>query len=259
MLKPSLLARTALTSAVAAMTLTAAIVPPSLAAAQSSGSVSVPVPPRPQSSADVPPPPPPPGADDGQDARDDYGPGEDNNGPNYRAQRYDNRGDDGRRYDNRAYASRDGSQGRDDPAYRRWYDENCVQQKHNNTAGGAIVGGILGAIVGSQLGARGVRTEGSLIGAGVGAVAGGAIGSASSSSSSNPACREGYEPRVAYNDGRRAPPPRDAYYDEPPEVVYEGPPPGYYYGPPPGYYPPTVVFGFGGGWGGGRHGHWRRW
>ena len=75
--------------------------------------------------------------------------------------------------------------------------------------------------------------------------------------------------RAAYDD-RRAPPrsreyayddgpPPGAAYDEPPEVIYEGPPPGYYEGPPPGYYGygPEVVVGFGGGWGGHRHG--RRW
>ena len=231
MLKRSILAQTAIGTAVAAMSLTTLLAAPTIAAAQSS--VDVPVPPR----SDAPPP------------------------------SYDNRAYDNRAYPqsqgSNTQADRDYARQRAeyDRRYAEWARQNCESKKSGSTAFGAITGGILGAVVGSQLSGRGDRTAGSLIGGGLGAVAGGAIGSSSADR-----C-EGYAPaRDAYGYG--PPPPRGYYGDQPPPVDYYGPPPasGYYgpevvyEGPPPVVYaPPYYGYGFGvfvgPRWGGG----WRRW
>ncbi|HXA38061.1 MAG TPA: glycine zipper 2TM domain-containing protein [Phenylobacterium sp.] len=108
-----------------------------------------------------------------------------------RAQRYD-----------RDYADR----------YSRWAQQYCVDRRNNNTAAGAIIGGILGAVVGSNVSGRGSKTGGSIIGGALGAVAGGAIGSNSANSAD---CPPGY-------------------------YVRSGAPSFYY--PPPPYGPPPVAY-----------------
>ena len=235
MLKRSILARTAVSAGVAAMSLAAFVSVPSLASAQQS--VDVPVPPR----SDAPPPP-----------------------PSYNGS-----------YDNRAYSQAQGSNAQSDRDYQRqraeydrryaeWARQNCEAKRGGSTAFGAIAGGILGAVIGSQVSGRGDRTAGSLIGGGLGAVAGGAIGS-----SAGDRCPEGYAAReYAYAPPPAPPqgPPPGGYYGPP------GPPPGgYYYGGPAVVYeaPPPVVYGpapyYGGygfgfyvgpRWGGGWHRHW---
>jgi hypothetical protein len=74
-------------------------------------------------------------------------------------------------------------------AAERWAADNCVAERANNTAAGAIIGGVLGALVGSGLAGRYDRAGGALAGGAVGAIAGGAIGS---SASNNPNCPPGY-------------------------------------------------------------------
>ncbi len=243
MLKRSILAHTAVGTAVAAMSLTTLLAAPSLAAAQSS--VEVPVPPR----ADAPPP------------------------------SYD-RSYDNRAYAQAPSGQADRDYARQraeyDRRYADWARQNCEANKGGSTAFGAIAGGILGAVVGSQLSGRGDRTAGSLIGGGLGAVAGGAIGS-----SAGDKCHERYDhayaPQQAYGYGPpqgAPPPPAQGYYGAPPPAGYYDapPPPAGYYGPPPAvvyeapppvvYAPPYYGYGLGvfvgPGWGGGwsRHRHW---
>ena len=246
MLKRSILAQTAVGTAVAAMSLTTLLAAPSMAAAQSS--VEVPVPPR----GDAPPPP-------------SY----DRNYDNRAYAQAPNAGSD------REYARQRAEY---DRRYAEWSRQNCEANKGGGTAFGAIAGGILGAVVGSQLSGRGDRTTGSLIGGGLGAVAGGAIGS-----SAGDKCHEGYgrgydrayAPQQAYGYGppQGAPPPSGYYGAAPPPAgYYDGPPPAAYYGPPPAVVydaPPPVVYappyyGYGVGvfvgprWGGG-WGHRGRW
>jgi hypothetical protein len=84
-------------------------------------------------------------------------------------------------------------QGRDEDdrysyAAERWAADNCVAQRANNTAAGAVIGGILGAIIGSA--ASGGRGGGVLAGSLIGGSAGAAIGN--SANSSNPNCPPGY-------------------------------------------------------------------
>jgi hypothetical protein len=242
MLKRSILARTALTAALAAVSLSSLLAAPSVAAAQSSGSVQVPVPPR----GDAPPP-----GDDGyrdqappprDQAYGDRGYGDAPNGQ-YR----DQPGDRHAQGSNRDYD-------RQMAEYRArradWERQNCQAKKTGSTVFGAIVGGTLGAIVGSQLGGRGERTEAAVLGGGLGAVAGGAIGN-----SSVQGCPEGYvyAPQGEYAEAPPPPPPPPVYYAPPPAVVYEAPPPVYYAPPPPP--PPYYGVGvyYGPRWG------WRRW
>ena len=92
------------------------------------------------------------------------------------------------------------------------YDPACVRSNENNTATGAVVGGIAGALLGSAVAGRHERGEGAVIGGVGGAVVGGAV-----ASSGNHPCPEGYY--------YRAPPP-------PPRPM-AGPPPGdFWYGAP---------------------------
>jgi len=105
--------------------------------------------------------------------------------------------------------------------YSTWAAENCIDRRNNNTAAGAIIGGVLGALVGSAAGGRHDRGGGAVVGGVLGAGAGAAIGSSST-------------------DTRGCPP---GYY------VRAGAPAFYYGGPAlyaPGWYNPWV-------WGGG---HW---
>jgi hypothetical protein len=98
------------------------------------------------------PAPPPPGYGYG-----DYGPppGQDYTpppgGPSYDQQAY---------YQDQQYASN----------YQAWASRYCVQQRNNNVAAGAVIGGALGAILGGGIGghARGAVIGGAL-GAGTGA------------------------------------------------------------------------------------------
>lgn len=71
----------------------------------------------------------------------------------------------------------------------QWAAQNCVAQRANDSAAGAVIGGLLGAIVGSGLAGRHEHAAGAIVGGGLGAVAGGAIGA---SASSNPNCPPGY-------------------------------------------------------------------
>ncbi len=71
-------------------------------------------------------------------------------------------------------------------AYSDWAARNCVQQRENNAAAGAVVGGVLGALVGSGIAGRGNHTGGAIVGGAVGATAGAAIGSSSGAQGSCP-------------------------------------------------------------------------
>jgi|WetSurMetagenome_2_1015567.scaffolds.fasta_scaffold68031_2 hypothetical protein len=243
MLKRSILARTALTAALAATGLTS-LAAPSLAAAQSYGSVDVPVPPR----GDAPP-----------SSNDD---GYADEAPASRGQAYDNRAYDNRAYDNRADGSGGQHQGQSNGRYAQgsnrdydrqmaeyrarraaWERQNCQANKTGSTIAGAVVGGTIGALLGSALGGRGYRGTDAAIGGGLGAVTGAAIGNSSAGS-----CPQGYAyvPRDEY--AAEAPPlppaPPPGYYAPPPPVVvYEAPPPVYYAPPPPAYYGVGVYYG----------------
>jgi hypothetical protein len=98
--------------------------------------------------------------------------------------------DDGAQRADRDYADR----------YSRWAQEYCIDRRNNNTAAGAIIGGILGAVVGSNVSGRHSKTGGSIIGGALGATAGAAIGASSAESAD---CPPGYyirsgAPRFAY-------------------------------------------------------------
>ncbi len=71
--------------------------------------------------------------------------------------------------------------------YARWAARYCVDQR-NNTAAGALIGGVLGAVAGSSLAGHGAHTEGAVLGGAVGATAGAAIGA----SDTPAACPPGY-------------------------------------------------------------------
>jgi hypothetical protein len=98
--------------------------------------------------------------------------------------------------------------------YSQWAARYCVDKRNNNTAAGAIIGGILGAVIGSNVSGRHSKTGGSIIGGALGATAGAAIGS---NSATSPDCPPGYFIRSGA-----------------PRFYYA--PPGY--GPPPAYYAP---------------------
>lgn len=101
-------------------------------------------------------------------------------------------------------------------AAQRWAAENCLDQRNQNQAAGAVIGGVLGAILGSSAAGRHDRAGGAIVGGALGAVAGSAIGA----SSTSPGCPPNYVVRPG------APPFR------PP--VFVG---GYVYTTPPGYRP----------------------
>jgi hypothetical protein len=77
--------------------------------------------------------------------------------------------------------------------YSRWAAENCVDQRNNNTAAGAVIGGVLGAVLGSNVAGHGARTGGAIVGGALGATAGAAVGA-----SVNPGatCPPGYVVRA---------------------------------------------------------------
>jgi hypothetical protein len=71
----------------------------------------------------------------------------------------------------------------------QWAAENCVAERANNEAAGAVIGGILGALIGSGAAGRYHRGAGAVVGGALGATAGAAIGA---SAGSNPNCPPGY-------------------------------------------------------------------
>lgn len=73
--------------------------------------------------------------------------------------------------------------------YSAWAAQNCVDRRNNNTAAGAIIGGVLGAVIGSSVAGHHERGEGAVVGGVLGAGAGAAIGS---SSSDTRGCPPGY-------------------------------------------------------------------
>ncbi|MEP6968084.1 MAG: glycine zipper 2TM domain-containing protein [Pseudomonadota bacterium] len=116
--------------------------------------------------------------------------------------------DQGGAYDERAeQADRDYAD-----RYSAWAAQNCIQRRANNTAAGAIVGGVLGAVIGSSVAGRGDRGAGAFVGGALGATAGAAVGS---SSTSDGGCPSGYVIRGGA--------PAFAYGAYGPGVVYAGP------------------------------------
>lgn len=78
-------------------------------------------------------------------------------------------------------------------AAEQWAAQNCVAQRANNTAAGAVIGGLLGALVGGGLAGRRDRGVGIVAGSATGAIAGAAIGG---SAANNPNCPPGYVMRA---------------------------------------------------------------
>jgi hypothetical protein len=93
----------------------------------------------------------------------------------------------------------------------RWAAENCVEQRANNTAAGAVIGGLLGAVAGSGLAGRHEHAAGAVVGGVAGALAGGAIGG----SATNPSCPPGYVLRPAAPPFDPGPVYRDVVYVQP--------------------------------------------
>jgi hypothetical protein len=77
--------------------------------------------------------------------------------------------------------------------YSQWAAQNCVDQRNNNTAAGAVIGGVLGAVLGSNAAGHGARGAGAVVGGALGATAGAAI---ASSASQTAACPPGYVVRT---------------------------------------------------------------
>jgi hypothetical protein len=71
----------------------------------------------------------------------------------------------------------------------QWAAQNCMAERANNTAAGAVIGGILGAIIGGGMAGRYNRGAGVVVGGALGATAGAAVGN---SASNNPNCPPGY-------------------------------------------------------------------
>lgn len=74
-------------------------------------------------------------------------------------------------------------------AAEQWAAQNCVAQRANNTAAGAVIGGLLGALVGGGSAGRRDRGAGVVVGGAAGAITGAAIGN---SAATNPSCPPGY-------------------------------------------------------------------
>jgi hypothetical protein len=99
-------------------------------------------------------------------------------------------------------------------AAESWSEANCVRREQNQTAAGAIIGGVLGAVIGSSVAGRHDRGAGAVVGGGLGAIAGGAI---ASNQGQGPGCPPGFVLR----SGAPA-----FYYGAPPGaavVVYDAP------------------------------------
>jgi hypothetical protein len=93
-------------------------------------------------------------------------------------------------------------------AIESWAAENCVLERDNKTAAGAVIGGVLGALTGGALG----KGAGAVVGGAVGATAGAAVGA----SSTSPGCPPGYVVRQGA--------PAFAFVRPVPEWVYVAPP-----------------------------------
>jgi len=135
-------------------------------------------------------PPPPPNQYGGQDGgqyggdadqpappRGQYAeppPGYQDRGANY---------DDRSQQADRAYGDR----------YSRWAAQYCVDRRNNNTAAGAIIGGVFGAVLGAGIAGPRNAGAGALVGGALGAGTGAAIGS---SSSVGAGCPPGYVVRA---------------------------------------------------------------
>ena len=108
-------------------------------------------------------------------------------------------------------------------AAQGWFQANCIRQQQNNTAAGAIIGGVLGAVIGSSVAGRRDRGAGIVAGGALGAVAGGAI---ASNSGGGPGCPSGYVLREGAPAFAYAPPGVTYVYDAPswynPWVFYGG-------------------------------------
>jgi hypothetical protein len=74
-------------------------------------------------------------------------------------------------------------------SYQRWAGRYCVDQRSQNTAAGAIIGGVLGAMLGAGVAGHHDQAAGALAGGALGAVGGAAIGS---SAGAGGACPPGY-------------------------------------------------------------------
>jgi hypothetical protein len=89
-----------------------------------------------------------------------------------------------------AYDERTQAYDRDYAArYSAWAAQNCIDRRNNNTAAGAIIGGVLGAVIGGNIAGRGEHFGGAVVGGALGATAGAAIGS---SSTDTRGCPPGY-------------------------------------------------------------------
>ncbi len=75
--------------------------------------------------------------------------------------------------------------------YSNWARDNCVNERNNGAAAGAIIGGVLGAVAGSNMAGRHDRTGGAIVGGALGATAGASIGASAGSGS----CPPGYAVR----------------------------------------------------------------
>ncbi len=64
--------------------------------------------------------------------------------------------------------------------YSRWAAQYCIDRRNDNTAAGAVIGGVLGAIIGSSVAGRGDRGAGAFVGGALGVGTGAIIGSQSS-------------------------------------------------------------------------------
>lgn len=95
-------------------------------------------------------------------------------------------------------------------------DPACVRANENNTAAGAVVGGVAGAILGSAVAGRHERAEGAVLGGVGGAVVGGVV-----ASSGNHPCPAGYVYRAPPPPPAYAPPPRGDFWYGAPDGVRE--------------------------------------
>jgi hypothetical protein len=103
-------------------------------------------------------------------------------------------------------------------AIESWAAENCVLERDNKTAAGAVIGGVLGALSGAALG----KGAGAVVGGAVGATAGAAVGA----SSTSPGCPPGYVVRQGA-----------------PAFVFVNPAPQWVYVAPPDYRPWILING----------------
>jgi hypothetical protein len=107
--------------------------------------------------------------------------------------------------------------------YSAWAAQYCVDRRNNNTAAGAVIGGILGALIGSGVAGHHERGQGAVVGGVLGAGAGAVVGSSSTDSSQ---CPPGY----AMSPGA-------------PVFAYGGPYVGVTFGSAPGWYHPWYQVG----------------